>query len=388
MLSERGIILNYERRERKPIRVLQACDLRAGGITSLILSICEELDREKVNFDYLVFRDQEEFGDNRVKTLGGKKLIADNEDAPGKIAKFLWKFFRTWKVLRAEKTEIFHINGSVPYDCLMGLAAKAAGCKTVILHCHNSHLKKSGKGHQIFQQICRMCIPLCGDYYFACSDLAGRFMYGKRLQKKVVYVKNGIHTEIFRFDEKGRENLRKRYGVENAWIIGSIGRMCKAKNQKFLLDIFGEILKQKPEARLLLIGQGELEEELMNQADSMGIREKLIHIASTDKVSQFLSMMDVFLLPSLFEGFPIVGVEAQASGLPCIFSKNITKQAAITDRAYFLSLKRSAFQWAKFALTVWKKDAARRSEYAEQVRKAGYEIQDTARWLQEFYMKV
>ena len=130
--------------DKKPLQVIQACDLQAGGITTLILSICEQLDRRKVNFDYLVYRDQEEFGDSRVKALGGRKLIADNTGAPNKMMKFLWKFFRTWKVLKKEGADIFHMNVSTPYDCLMGLAAKLAGMKIVILHSHNSHLKKSG----------------------------------------------------------------------------------------------------------------------------------------------------------------------------------------------------------------------------------------------------
>lgn len=370
----------------RPLRVVQACDLQAGGITSLILSICEEMDRDKVNFDYLVYRDQKEFGDERVKALGGRKLIADNTDAANKIQKFLWKFFRTWKVLRKEKAEIFHVNGSTPYDCLIGLAARAAGTKTVILHSHNSHLKKDGAGHKMFQQLCRLCIVLCGDYYFACSDLAGSFMYGKRLQKKVVFVKNGICTQRFRFDGGERERLRRQYQAEDALVVGNIGRMCRQKNQFFLLEIFSRILNTCPEARLLLIGQGELEEELLYRADILGIKEQMIFIASTDRISGFLSMMDVFLLPSLFEGFPVVGVEAQASGLPCVFSDRITRQVSITDRAYFLSLERTAEDWAAFAVHCAGKALENRREYADRVRAAGYEIQDTAEWLQEFYL--
>ncbi len=374
--------------DKKPLQVIQACDLQAGGITTLILSICEQLDRRKVNFDYLVYRDQEEFGDSRVKALGGRKLIADNTGAPNKMMKFLWKFFRTWKVLKKEGADIFHMNVSTPYDCLMGLAAKLAGMKIVILHSHNSHLKKSGLGHQVFQGICRSLLPVCGDYYFACSDLAGKFLYGKALQKKVIYVKNGIHTEEFRFQDEVRKKMRKEYSLRDELIIGTVGRFCRQKNQKFLLEIFAEILSVCPSTRLLLIGQGELEEELMAQAEDLGILQSLIHIPSTDKVKEFLCMMDVFLLPSLFEGLPVVGVEAQASGLPCLFSNRITKEVRLTDRAYFLALEHSAEEWARCTISAAKKAREHRSGYADQVRAAGYDIKDIAEWLQEFYLSL
>lgn len=233
-----------------------------------------------------------------------------------------------------------------------------------------------------------MCMPLFGSHYFACSDLAGEFMYGKRREKKVVYVKNGIHTETFRFDPDVRSQLRRRYDVENTLVIGSIGRMCRAKNQKFLLLIFVELLKLRPESRLLLIGQGELEAELMAFADSIGVKEKLIHIPSTDRVQDFLCMMDIFLLPSIYEGLPVVGVEAQASGLPCIFSARITKQAAITGRAAFMSLDRPPREWAELALDLVQRQDKDRREYAGIVRGQGFDIEDTARWLQDFYLSL
>ena len=180
--------------------------------------------------------------------------------------------------------------------------------------------------------------------------------------------------------------MRKRYHEEDTFVVGSIGRLCKVKNQGYLLEIFAEVLRIQPKSCLLLIGQGEMERELMCLSDSMGIKDRIIHIASTDKVNDFFDMMDVFILPSLSEGLPIVGVEAQASGLPCIFSDSITRQVSITDRAYFLNLRRTASEWAQTAVMVAQKGTGKRSEYANYVREAGYEIKDTAKWMQEFYM--
>lgn len=376
-----------KRKKREgPLRVIQACDLQAGGITSLILAICEQMDREKVNFDYLVYREQEEFGDEKIRKLGGKKLVADNTEAPNQMMRFFQKFWRTWKVLKEEKVEVFHINGSTPYDFLVGMVARLAGARVVILHVHSSHLKKDGWGHRVFQGVCRFFLPICGNYYFACSDLAGAYMYGSAPKKQIVYVKNGICTENFRFEKEIRRKMRECYRVEEELIVGSIGRFCASKNQRFLLQVFAEIQKRSPKARLLLIGQGELETELMDLADSLGIREYVIHIASTEQIREFLCMMDVFLLPSFFEGLPVVGVEAQAAGLPCVFSDRITRQAALGDRACFLSLRRTAAEWAKVAMKAAGQASENRELYADVVRNAGYEIRDTARWLQEFYL--
>lgn len=370
----------------EPLRVVQICDLQAGGIASLILSACEQMDRDKVNFDYLVYREQEEFYDAKVQKLGGRKWVADNTDAPNKAAKFLWKFLRVFQVLKKEQVKIVHVNAPTPYDCMVGIAARLAGAKAVILHAHSSRLSKEGWGHRLFQEICRQCIPLCGDYYFACSDLAGQFMYGKRLRKKVIEIKNGVHTEAFRFENGIRLKLKEQYQAKDALVFGTVGRLSKSKNQGFLLEIFAEIRKLCPRARFLLIGQGEREEELMETANALDLRGSLIHIASTDRVQEYYCMMDAFLLPSLSEGLPVVGVEAQACGLPCVFSDRITKEISITDRAFFLSLGRPAAEWARFSVAAAGKGLENRAPYADRVKEAGYDVADTAGWLQQFYL--
>lgn len=376
------------RGKEKPLRVVQACDLQAGGISSMILAVCENLDREAVNFDYLVYRNQEEFEDRRVQALGGRKLVASNTDAANKFEKFFYKFFRTYRVLRQERAEIFHINASTPYDCLVGLAARLAGVRTVILHAHNSRPEKSGKGHLVFQNICRMFQPLCGDRYFACSNLANEFMYGSRRRKKAVLVKNGIDTRRFQFDETVRRQMRKRYGIQDALVVGHIGRLCPQKNQGFLIQIFAELRKLRKDARLVLIGQGELERELMDQVERLELQDSILYIPVTSQPEQFYCMMDLFLLPSLYEGLPVVGVEAQASGLPCIFSDSITRELSITDRAHYLSLEQSPVEWAEQAVTLAGAAAADRSVYAIRVRESGFEIRDTAEWLQNFYLSL
>lgn len=376
------------RGKEKPFRVVQACDLQAGGISSMILAVCENLDREAVNFDYLVYRNQEEFEDRRVQALGGRKLVASNTDAANKFEKFFYKFFRTYRVLRQERAEIFHINASTPYDCLVGLAARLAGVRTVILHAHNSRPEKSGKGHLVFQNICRMFQPLCGDRYFACSNLANEFMYGSRRRKKAVLVKNGIDTRRFQFDETVRREMRERYGLQDALVIGHIGRLCPQKNHSFLIQIFAELRKLRKDARLVLIGQGELERELMDQVERLELQDSILYIPVTSQPEQFYCMMDLFLLPSLYEGLPVVGVEAQASGLPCIFSDSITRELSITDRAHYLSLEQSPVEWAEQAVTLAGETETDRSVYAIQVRQNGFEIRDTAKWLQSFYLSL
>ncbi len=289
-------------------------------------------------------------------------------------------------MLKREKAVIFHINAPAPYDCLVGMAARLAGVKTIILHSHNSRLKKEGKRNRIFQEICRMLLPWCGDYYFACSDLAGEFLFGKRRKNKIIYVKNGISVKDFLFDETLRQKMRARYQAGEGLTAGSVGRLCGQKNQRFLLEIYAEILKLRPDSIFLLIGDGELKDELMKEAERLGIRSRLIHIPSTNKIREYLCMMDVFLLPSLYEGFPVAGVEAQANGLPCVFSGSITRQAALTDRVYFPDLQRPASEWAEIAVKAASRDFRNRETYGEKIKEAGYDIEDTARWLEGFYL--
>ena len=174
--------------------------------------------------------------------------------------------------------------------------------------------------------------------------------------------------------------MRAEYGLQDALVVGHIGRMVPAKNQGFLLEVFAELLRLRPDARLVLIGSGELEEALMAQAGRMGLVEKLTRIPSTSQPERFYCMMDLFMLPSLFEGLPVVGVEAQASGLPCIFSDSITRELAITDR--------SPAEWAELAAALAAETPRNREEYAGRVREGGFEIEDVAAWLQEFYLSL
>ena len=182
--------------------------------------------------------------------------------------------------------------------------------------------------------------------------------------------------------------MRRQYQMEDALIIGNVGRFCEQKNPKFLLKIFEELLKICPNACLLMIGQGELEEELLRLADSMKIRNRLIHVAATAHIKEFLCMMDVFVLPSLYEGLPVVVVEAQACGLPCVFSNSMTRQLKLTAQSNFLSLRRSPKEWATFIAGVAKRIPENRAAYAEKVKAAGYDIKDTAKWLEEFYLQL
>lgn len=339
-----------------------------------------------MNFDYLVYRDQEEFDEWRVAALGGKKLVADCANSTNRASKSLRKFFHTYCVLKQEQAKIFHVNASDPYGCMVGLAARFAGVRTVILHSHNSRLKKSGMAYRMFQRLCQMCIPLFGDWYFACSDLAGEFMYGKRFQREVTWVKNGIDIQRFRFNEAVRQEMRVQYQMQDALVVGNIGRLCPQKNQVFLLQIFAELLKIRPDAHLVLIGSGELEERLMSQAGRLGILGSLLHIPATSQVERFYCMMDIFLLPSIHEGLPVTGIEAQNSGLPCVFSDCITKNTSITDRAHYLSLEQTSAEWAELIDTLSRETPVDRSVYADRVQEAGFDIKDTAAWLQEFYL--
>mgnify|MGYP005783081817 FL=1 len=263
---------------KEEIRVVHACPLGTGGITSMVLNICEHLDRSKINFDYLTYRNQHEYNEDRALALGGKKLVADNSSARNSISRIFLKFYNVYRILKKSETDIFHINASSPYDTLAGIAAKIAGVNKVIVHSHNANSSNLSKFWILVNKFIKFVMPLYTDAYMTCSTEAAKYMFPKRIFKNrnYIYVRNGIETEKFRYNEKIRAKIRQQIGCENAFIVGTVGRLSKQKNQMFLLEVFGDVVKKKKNSILLLIGIGDLKEKLIAKADELGIREKVI----------------------------------------------------------------------------------------------------------------
>lgn len=373
---------------KEPIKVLQVAPLGAGGVTSLILNIAEKLDNEKVNFDYLTFYDRTEFNEKRAKDLGGKKYVVPIDHYKNPLIRSLFKFFYAIKVIRSSGADIIHINGSKPYDVLVGVSAKMAGVKIVFFHSHNSSMDKETGINKIIMSLFKKLIPVISDYNLACSDLAAQFMFPDKIlnANNFTVIKNAIDVEKYRFSEDVREKYRKKLNVENNLVVGHIGRFMPQKNHKFLIDIFAEIYKKRPDATLILIGNGELFDEIKQYVEKKQLSSVVRFYGTTNEIPQILQAMDCFLLPSFYEGLPVVGVEVQASGLPLILTDTVTKEVDFSDLVEYLSLDDSAEKWAECVIKYAEIKRERRN-YPDIVRNAGFDVCSETEKLTRLYEK-
>ena len=211
-------------------------------------------------------------------------------------------------------------------------------------------------------------------------------MYPNLSPERIRIVKNGVELSRFSFDAEARKLVRGELGLEDAFVVGHVGRFAYQKNHDFLIDAFALIRERVPEARLLLVGEGVLFEQTRQRAARLGLEQSVIFYGASRDVGALMQAMDLFALPSHFEGLPVVGVEAQAAGLPVAFSDQVTRQARLTGRVWFLPIARgSQSKWAELARVVASKGAGDRASACEQVRRAGFTIQDTVRAFLELY---
>ena len=217
--------------------------------------------------------------------------------------------------------------------------------------------------------------------------MAGEWLFTKKQieNNKVKIINNGIDVKRFTFNTEKRQEIRTKLNLNDEQIVfGHIGRFGEQKNHTFLIDIFEEIYKNEKNAILLLVGNGELEDSIKESVKQKGIDNQVIFYGITNKTDYLFSAMDIFLLPSLFEGNPVVGVEAQTSGIKCFFADTITKKANITDLVTFIPLEEGAKKWAEIIL---KNKNYERQEQTKNIVKAGYDIENISKTLKEIYMR-
>lgn len=307
-----------------------------------------------------------------AKTYGRSKLA-------GKLR--LYKAF--YHFCKKNKPDIVHVHMSSPLDLCEGAAASAAGIKNVILHSHSGGRPNVGLIKKTAFAVCRMIIKARNYRLLACSEAAAEFMFRKG---KATIIKNGIMTDEFSYSNEVRNVQRLKLSASDFFIIGNVGRLCSNKNQGFLLDIFSEFLKIRSDSILVIAGDGELSDSLREKADALGISEKVVFCGSVDNVSDLYQAFDCFVFPSLSEGLGIAAIEAQTSGLITVCSDGVPKEAAVTELCSFMPLSASPKEWAEHILSEC--DGYERRSYAEEVKAAGYDINDTAKQLEEIYLSL
>ena len=256
-------------------------------------------------------------------------------------------------LIRKEKYDIVYLNVSTSMDMIAAFAAKSCGVPRRILHSHSGGNDcESGGKRVLFNALQKMCRPVfyrAGNEYLGCSQKAGYWMFPEKIVEsdrfRVVY--NAVDRERFKYLPSVRSEVRRELGLEGRLVIGTVGNFTYVKNHGFLLEIFSELKKAEPDAVLLLVGEEIRRAMTEEQAEKLGISESVRFLGRRSDVDRLMQAMDVFVLPSWFEGLPTVGIEAQCTGLPCVISDTVTEETRITDRCYFLSLKKSPKHWAE-----------------------------------------
>lgn len=365
------------------LRVVHMAPLDLDGITNMVMNICERLDRRKLNFDYLIFREREELVENKIREYVGRKLIVDIESVPNCILRGFVKLYGVYRVMKESGDQILHIDASTPYDVIVGASAKLAGTRKIILHSHNSRPDHRTR-RNVLLPLCRMLMPLIVDEYMACSEEAARFMFPERIvrQRRYRMINNGIDVEKFAFDPELRNEARRAYGCEELFVVGHVGRFHPQKNHDFLLDVFKKLHERRKMSVLYLVGMGELEAQLKEKAMRLGIADSVVFFGLSREVQKLLWMFDAFVMPSLYEGLPFTAIEAQAAGLPVYLSDTVTKALAVTPLVQYLPLEKGAGFWAEALLAG---PESKRKKWNKELRAAGFDIRRTVDDLEKAY---
>lgn len=365
----------------EPIRVLQVLSkMSRAGTETMIMNNYRNIDRSKVQFDFMLDQTTKGAYDDEIIALGGKIYYVPKF----KIYNYL-QYVMAWKKFFKEHKEHSVIHGHIGSTANIYLAmAKRLG-KYVIAHSHNNKVYRGIKG--IIYSVLTLRTRFIADYFMGCSEEALVSRYGERILKadNAKVFPNAIDTSVFNYSPQIRERVRKELDVEDKFVIGHVGRFCEQKNHKFLIEAFEEASKLEPKAVLLLIGEGEDINSVKRTVCDKGLTDNVIFAGVKDNVQDYMMAMDCFVLPSLYEGLGIVLLEAQAVGLPCLASSGVAKEAKISDIFEFKPLSDGAKSWAEETLKMQR--GTRRSR-TEDVQKAGFDIKDTAQWLENFYRTV
>lgn len=371
----------------KPIRVLVVAPLGVGGVTNMMINIQKHLNREEINFDYLVFHERKEPCEDQVLKMGSRKLIASVDNIGMQPLRRLLRLNEIRKVCKENAISILHYNADSPADLTNIIAAKWGGVKYITIHSHNAGYGTAGKGIRFVSKILRPFIPLFCDNYWGCSDLASRFLFSKSIIDSGKYnlLPNGISLQKYDFNPIIRKEVRKELGVEGKFVVGHVGRFSDQKNHSYLLDIFSKVYEKDKSAVLLLFGVGERMGSMKKKAVDLGIWDVTIFYGVSSQMDRMWQAMDVFVMPSLHEGLPVAGIEAQANGLPIILSNYITREVDVTGRSEFLSIHDPPEIWVNAIL---KHKGQKRVSGVMELKKANYDIQNTADTVSQLYLKV
>lgn len=369
-----------------PIRVLYVNGgvMDRGGISAYMMNYYRHIDKTKVQIDFVVHGFVKGVFDDEINKLGGVIY-----NVPIKSKNYIQNVKALRKIFNSGKYKIVHSHmDAMGYVVLK--EAKKCGIPVRIAHSHNTQHLTKNKLHFMINEYARKMINKYATQRFACSNAAGKWLFSEEMINNgiVDMTHNAIELDKFRFDERYRNEFRNKYKLNDNFVIGHVGRFEYQKNHKFLLEIFAGFLLKEPNAKLLLIGEGSLRKEIEQQIKDLNIENSILILGEQNNVNELMNAFDVFILPSHFEGLPVVGIEAQANGLPCIFSSSITREIDLTDSASFLALTDSVEEWCDKLNSLKKLSPERNEDNIKSISSKGYNIIVEAKKLEKKYMEL
>lgn len=355
------------------LRVLQVVTyMGRGGLETMIMNYYRNIDRSKIQFDFLVHRQEEAAYDKEILSLGGHiyRMPVLNPFSKAYFSS-LDSFFKK------HRYNIVHSH----LDCMSAYPLKIAqknGVSVRIAHSHNKSQDKNLK--YPIKLLSKRLIPKYATHLFACGKEAGYWMFNG---KPYTILNNAIDAQMYTYNEQIRNEVREELNLTNDnFVIGHVGRFNPQKNHGFIIDVFNAVYKRDENARLVLVGSGDGQQAIEDKVKRLGLSDAVLFLGSRGDVNRVLQAMDVFLFPSLYEGLPLSIIEAQAAGLPCIISDNVPDECIKTDRVFWYSLGEPADFWADKifeALKISKKDTL------SEIVASGFDIKENSRKLEDFY---
>jgi glycosyltransferase involved in cell wall biosynthesis len=364
-----------------PVRVLNLFTImNRGGAETMVMNYYRKIDRAKVQYDFMVHRQERGAYDDEIEAMGGRiyRMKPVRPWTSTEYRRQIRQFYQThseYKIIHSHMSELGY------YDFL---EAEKAGVPVRICHAHNRPYGLDLKSPVRWYYKKRMIPHIT--HMFMCGEESGEWLFGGKNKDKFMQLNNAIDAKKYSYNEKRRQEVRKELEISKQLVVGHIGRFDTQKNHTFLIDVFYQIWKKQPDAILLLVGDdsGDCGKKIHHKVCQMGMEKQVRFLGVRSDVPDLLQAMDVFVFPSLFEGLSLASIEAQAAGLPCIISDKIPIECKKTDLVQVVSLKETPEKWANIAMDV--AGFQRRNTY-EEIRTAGFDIVENVRWLQEFYIE-
>ncbi len=362
----------------KPIRVLHSVPgFGLGGIESLIMTLYKKIDKSKVQFDLLV-ETQEWLPDfDEIIKNGGRvyQISPFNKKKPWKFISQIKAFFKKHR----GEFSVLHSH-TITRSAPVLYYSKKHGVQCRISHAHTDCLD-GNRFIALSEWLMRLNNRL-STHFMAASKQAGHYFFNKD-SKDFIVLKNSIDTSSFLYSTKLRKSTRLNLKLNNQFVIGHTGRFTYQKNHWKIIEVFNQVLKLVPNSKLLLAGDGTTMDEINEKVNSLGIKEHVIFLGSRSDVSELLQAMDVFLLPSFFEGFCISLLEAQSVGLPCVASDVIPQEVQMTNLIKTLALEEGNIAWSNAIVAF---NNHKRISMHQKIIDQGYDTRENAKWLSKYYI--